>query len=175
MNTILIKRCSRQGQDTKIFRAYTEPGDVGLNHFGRRKTEPLGVTASSTADPAGIGAAYCAAKAFLKYAEPHGDIDEIRTRIKLIAGANDTWDAQLQPPIPGATAATARVGVWKSAAEEKPDAELIVLSYVPDTDDSVWLAMWDGEKWCDPDGFELQDVVTHWMELPEPPKVEVQS
>ena len=90
MNAILIKEVKpNSGRDTKIFHAC----DIASTSHAR-----LGVSLSSTADPALIGAAACAVKAFIKLTEHKADPDEIRTRISIMALRRPgTWLAELQP------------------------------------------------------------------------------
>ena len=98
MNSILIKQAAYHGGDTKLFRAYTTPGDTGLNQFGRRKDEPLGVSASTTSNTE-FGALRCATKAFIKLlsAEHFSDLYEVETRVLLKPLADGKWQATLQP------------------------------------------------------------------------------
>jgi hypothetical protein len=91
MTTIIIKQTGAPGRDAKMFRAY-EPG------FGLRKADrSLGVSASTTGN-ASYGVLRCAAKAFVKFTEPQGDVDEVETRIRLKPIIADrVWLATLDP------------------------------------------------------------------------------
>jgi len=93
MNKIIIKLVSPHGQDTKRYRAFSASASLGGADYS------LGVAASCTSDPASIGAGHCAAKAFIKFAEPTADRDEIETRIALkeIAPGCGIWEATLHP------------------------------------------------------------------------------
>ena len=88
MKTIIIKQSLNPGKDAQTFRAYEEAVP---------KDRSLGISSSTTGN-AVCGALRCAAKAFQKFTEPGGDLDEIETRIKLkqIPGF-DIWRAELQP------------------------------------------------------------------------------
>ena len=167
MNKILIKEVSRPGVDAKVFRAYRDDGNVPSAQT------TLKVTASSTSQAA-LGALRCAAKAFAKYSEPGGDMDEIETRVKVTRDKDidGLWLAELEPGRPaGISAGTTRVGVWKSVKYEMPDSEQSVLIHAPDEDEPVWLGYHDGESWRWIDARQLETKVTHWMSIPEPPEV----
>ncbi len=57
---------------------------------------------------------------------------------------------------------------WIPVQECLPDSDLTVITFSPTgCDDPVWLGYWDGEYWFSAEGFRI--VVTHWMDLPEPP------
>lgn len=58
---------------------------------------------------------------------------------------------------------------WQPATNQ-PDADQIVLVYVPDASEPVWLGYYDDEQiqWFYDDGSVCQP--THWMELPEGPQ-----
>jgi hypothetical protein len=58
---------------------------------------------------------------------------------------------------------------WHDANLEKPDADIAVLA-VNANHDSYWVATWDGEYWASADTMQVIRV-THWMDLPEPPRV----
>lgn len=56
---------------------------------------------------------------------------------------------------------------WISVEQEQPDDDIIVLVYVPDSSEPVWLGYcFDGE-WTDVEGSRCEP--THWMPLPEGP------
>jgi hypothetical protein len=97
MKTINIKLAAWHGGDSKTFRAYL-PG-------GKGKDKPLGVSASTTGNT-DMGAIRCAAKAFIKFVEKHGDPDEVETRIKLVEVGDGVWHATLQPAEPTARGAS---------------------------------------------------------------------
>lgn len=60
---------------------------------------------------------------------------------------------------------------WTSVLRRMPDANQIVLVYVPGESEPVWLAHFDDElpSWAYPSGATVTKTVTHWMELPQPP------
>ena len=91
MNTIIIKQARYRGGDTKVFRAYSDAPD-------NRHDEPLGVTLSTTGNR-DCGVMRCAVKAFIRFAEPKADPDEIETRISIetISETLSIWRANLQP------------------------------------------------------------------------------
>jgi len=61
---------------------------------------------------------------------------------------------------------------WIDVKAELPDADTIVLAFNPSQDmaEPVWLGYYDDEvnQWRTPEGSII--TVTHWQELPEPPK-----
>jgi len=59
---------------------------------------------------------------------------------------------------------------WMNAKEYTPLNPGRYLIYFPEQSTSIMDALWtrDGTWVCD--GIDRTDVVTHWMELPEPPK-----
>ena len=91
MTTLLVKQTNKPGRDPKIFRAYKIAWKVD-----KLKETPLGVSASTTGNES-YGVISCAAKAFKKFAEPTGDLDEIQTRVKVLWISENLWYAQLQP------------------------------------------------------------------------------
>lgn len=161
MNTIVIKQTNHHGATLKAFCAYRS-GRTDLS---------LGVTASSAADPATVGAYHCAAKAFIKLVEPKADRDEIETRIALkeISPGIRIWEATLQPKSPCDTLSDTRpVKSWYHVQVAMPDADLTVLVHIPG---AVWLGYWDGVCWRDVSGLVMPHEVIHWMDLPDPPEV----
>jgi hypothetical protein len=104
MKTITIKQRPNNGADTKVFRAYGDLGhgsEVGLD-----------ISASTTGNVA-YGVIRCAAKAFVKYEEPHAKCAEVETRIKITELPNLVWRAELT----GTARADARP---TAAAETRP-------------------------------------------------------
>ena len=89
MNSLVIKQTGQPGRDAKMFCAYEALGRSGSDR-------PLGISASTTGN-ATYGALRCAAKAFMKFTEPGGELDEIETRIKLsvISSSLGIWRAEL--------------------------------------------------------------------------------
>lgn len=161
MNQITIKLCSRPGVDAKLFRAYNSDG------------KPLGVTLSSTTEPASAGARACAVKTFLKLVEPRSDRDELETRVKIRSPLSllaRSWVADLEPKSPCDMTNPAANCTWISVEIGIPDADQSVLVYAPDADEPVWLGFFDGEVWRDVNSDEYRCPVTHWMSIPEPPE-----
>ena len=96
MKCIIIKQAAYHGQDNKTCRAYRRERAM-VNGIAGHADKPLGVSANST-NSALVAARRCAVKAFIKFAEPKADPDEIETRIKikeLFRGAA-VWLAELQ-------------------------------------------------------------------------------
>ena len=158
MNTVIIRETTKPGVDPKMFRAY----GVG--------NRALGVSASTTGNER-YGVLRCAAKAFAKYGEA-SDLDEIETRIALTRKMAPTgevrWEAHLQPKSPCDRTNPAGDCTWISTAIGLPDSDSIVL-IACETDEPVWIGYHDGEMWRTADGAAV--TVTHWMQLPAPPKV----
>jgi len=167
MNKIIIKRVNHSGCSTAIFRAYKDYGGLPSP-----KTT-LKVTSSCTNNPE-VGAIRCAAKAFAKYVEPGGDVDEIETRVKVVADKDhdNLWQAELQPKCPCDTLSDTRpVKSWFSVEISMPDADRTVMVYSPRANEPVWLGYWDGECWREVSADAYDTEVTHWMDLPNPPEV----
>lgn len=61
--------------------------------------------------------------------------------------------------------------VWIKASDCLPDDDLEVLIFVPDDDEPVWIGYHGGDEWYSVDAMPLGQLVTHWMDLPEPPKL----
>jgi hypothetical protein len=166
---ILVKECGRAGSDAKMFRAYKDDGQEPSN-----KTT-LKVSASCTGNEA-HGALNCAAKAFAKYAEPHGDPDEIKTRVRVRPDENveRLWIAELSPKSPCDYTHPMANCSWISTEIGKPDSDTTVLVCSPGADEPVWLGYWDSENdcWREVDGLRYETKVTHWMQLPNPPEVQ---
>lgn len=61
---------------------------------------------------------------------------------------------------------------WHSVLLRIPDSDTIVLVHVPQNNEPVWLGYFDGEhdRWNWIGGSEIEQTVTHWMELPQPPE-----
>ncbi len=165
MNKILIKKVSRPGVDSEMFRAYKDDGAEP----SARTT--LKVSASTTGGTE-IGAIRCAAKAFKRYVEPGGDLNEIETRIKLTPDQHidDLWVAELSPKSPCDHTHPMANHSWISAAMGLPDSEQSVLVHAPDADEPVWLGFHDGECWRWASAERIETEVTHWMTIPEPPE-----
>jgi hypothetical protein len=61
---------------------------------------------------------------------------------------------------------------WVECTDHLPDSETTVMTYAPDSNEPIWPAYHDGERWMDMNGHAVDDAtVTHWMEFPEPPTV----
>jgi hypothetical protein len=58
---------------------------------------------------------------------------------------------------------------WTPCAAELPDADETVLTYAPDSLETVWPGYYNGESWVDLNDILMQLDVTHWMPFPEPP------
>lgn len=56
---------------------------------------------------------------------------------------------------------------WISVEQEQPDDDIIVLVYVPDSSEPVWLGYY-GCEWTHIEGTRCKP--THWMPLPEGPE-----
>lgn len=82
---IIIEMAKHSGGDAKRFRAY----------FIAPKRQPVGVSASTTGNEI-CAVLSCAAKAFIKIAEPQADPDEIESRISLERFHETKWVAELQ-------------------------------------------------------------------------------
>jgi hypothetical protein len=90
MTTIIIKQTGAPGRDAKMFRAYEPAAGAGPDRS-------LGVSASTTGNPS-YGVIRCAAKAFVKFTEPKGELEEVETRIRLKPVVADMiWLATLEP------------------------------------------------------------------------------
>lgn len=59
---------------------------------------------------------------------------------------------------------------WKRCEDVMPDSDETVMVHHPGEDEPVWLGYHDGEVWRYVDGAQCG--VTHWMELPAPPRNE---
>lgn len=66
-----------------------------------------------------------------------------------------------------------KLGKWFNSDEIKPEAHTLVLIFVPEQDDSIFTGTWEKrEEWVEYYGGTLiQEKVTHWMKLPEKPKI----
>lgn len=63
---------------------------------------------------------------------------------------------------------------WISVNDKMPDDETVVLVFAPeDKSEPVWLGYFVSELnvWSDPTGAYIDEEITHWMPLPEPPNV----
>lgn len=69
-----------------------------------------------------------------------------------------------------ARAAMAFTGHWTSVNDEFPDADLIVLMWMPDeASEPVWPGYWDGERWLSAEGDQISGV-RGWTDFPKPPE-----
>lgn len=59
---------------------------------------------------------------------------------------------------------------WKRCEDVMPDSDETVMVHHPGEDEPVWIGYHDGEVWRYIDGAQCG--VTHWMELPAPPRNE---
>ena len=166
MNKIIVKRVNNSGCDAAICRAYKDDGGLPSPRTS------LKVTASCTGGEA-VAVMRCAAKAFAKYGEPGGVLDEIETRIKVAADKDHDhlWLAELQPKSPCDTLSDTRpVKSWYSVKISMPDSDQTVMIHAPATDNPVWMGYHDGECWREISGDAFgEGEVTHWMDLPNPP------
>jgi hypothetical protein len=64
-----------------------------------------------------------------------------------------------------------RTFAWTSCADGLPDSDTTVLIYSAESEEPVWLGFHNGSGWCDIEGYNLEEEVTHWADLPEPPSV----
>ena len=63
------------------------------------------------------------------------------------------------------------ISAWNACSDGLPDSDMTVMTYSPDSDEPIWPAYHDGERWFDPTGNEIDDaLITHWMMFPEPPE-----
>lgn len=60
---------------------------------------------------------------------------------------------------------------WVSVLDRLPDDAITVLVHSPTASEPVWLAYFDAEQllWRWVSGEVVEELVAHWMELPEPP------
>jgi hypothetical protein len=86
----------------------------------------------------------------------------------LAYGVEPSWEKEKQDAPPSLPTVK-----WIAEKDEVPDAELAVLVYMPNADDEVWLATYEGNGlWSltgNEDGHPVS-TVTHWAHLPEGPK-----
>lgn len=59
---------------------------------------------------------------------------------------------------------------WISVDEEMPDGKLPAHCFVRYENESVGIAVWDGESWYTK--YDLGVPITHWMYIPAPPEKE---
>ena len=59
---------------------------------------------------------------------------------------------------------------WISVEDRLPDDNIAVLVYMPGVSEPVWMGIHFDGMWASFDGGGLGADVTHWAELPEPPK-----
>jgi len=60
---------------------------------------------------------------------------------------------------------------WKSVDEGLPDSDTMVLIACKEGySEPVWMGYHDGETWRDVEATDLQNLVTHWRDLPEEPR-----
>lgn len=58
---------------------------------------------------------------------------------------------------------------WVPIYDGRPDSdETVLIAYLDDGDDEVFMGYHDGEKWVDVSGMPVHGM-THWANLPEPP------
>jgi len=61
--------------------------------------------------------------------------------------------------------------VWHDAEYELPDSDTTVLLHCPQSSDPIWFGYHDGETWRSVDNEKhAEGVVTHWADLPAPPR-----
>jgi hypothetical protein len=58
---------------------------------------------------------------------------------------------------------------WVSCDVEMPDADLMVMTYSPESCEPVWPASFDGVEWVNDYGGPVGPRVTHWRQFPDPP------
>lgn len=64
---------------------------------------------------------------------------------------------------------------WIKTSDKMPPEFVSILCLIPDQGDYIAVAVWEQKVgWYeDYNGFIIDDPVTHWMPLPEPPKTEI--
>lgn len=62
-------------------------------------------------------------------------------------------------------------GQWHAVEDQLPDADLLVIVYMPEGSEPVWFASYDDSRrgWLTAAGIPLHTPVSHWMHFPEPP------
>lgn len=60
---------------------------------------------------------------------------------------------------------------WHEINDESdyPEDDKTVLVYHPDYDEKTERAFFDGDRWLSAEGYDLDEVPTHWAEIPLPP------
>ena len=55
-------------------------------------------------------------------------------------------------------------------ADKPPEADVTVLVFIPDPLRGTRLGYHDGKTWRDDKGVDIEEVISHWQPIPEPPE-----